>query len=526
MRGDVNVGAARPFRSWSGVLAELALDAEAVPDRNPTQGLSDMMKHQQKYSRRRFLSAVGAGAALLPLLESDPIDAACAGTGIKRLFILVWPNGMLSSVSAWATTGDTPSAWTLPPFMASLAPYQQDLLLLDGLDYSFLRDMPGAGERTGQAAYPGLLTGAFFQTLSSSTAADIAGGPSVDQYIGGQLKAGGYPGLASLNLGVFVQSTGHLSWKSAGQVVLPDLDPNNVFATYFKGGLFAPTPASGAGGAGGAETSARAAMRRSILDYVQGDLGRFSKKVGTEDKQRIAQHLDAVRRVELRLPPTPVTGAGGAGGEGGASSTPPGSICGIPTDEFQTPTLPAKNSSNVAQLAKLQMDLAAMAFASDLTRVVVMQIGDQLGGQLIFTNLGFAAGGPNPADANTGDVNGWHAIAKRNGADKVIVDTWFQSQVAYMIGQMKGIVDLGGKSALDSGVVVGMSSMRSGLGETTQVPTVLAGSCGGYFKTGRSLALTGIPNNQLLVSLCDGMGFPVATFGEPRYGGELAALKG
>jgi hypothetical protein len=49
---------------------------------------------------------------------------------------------------------------------------------------------------------------------------------------------------------------------------------------------------------------------------------------------------------------------------------------------------------------------------------------------------------------------------------------------------------------------------------------------GGYFKTGRSLALTGIPNNQLLVSLCDGMGFPVAMFGEPRYGGELAALKG
>jgi hypothetical protein len=463
-----------------------------------------MMKHQQKYSRRRFLSAVGAGAALLPLLESDPIDAACAGPGIKRLFILVWPNGMLSSVSAWATTGDTPSAWTLPPFMASLAPYQQDLLLLDGIDYTFLKDMPGSGERTGHAAFPGLLTGAFYQTLSSSTAADIAGGPSVDQYIGGQLKAVGYWGLASLNLGVFVQSTGHLSWKSAGQVVLPDLDPNHVFTTYFKGGLPAPTPASGAGGAGGAASSMRAAMRKSILDYVQGDLGRFAKKVGTEDKQRIAQHLDAVRRVELSL----------------------GSNCGISTDEFQTPTLLGKTSSNVAQLAKLQMDLAAMAFASDLTRVVVMQIGDQGAGQLVFTNLGFTAGGPNPADANTGDVNGWHNIAKLNGADKVIVDTWFQSQVAYMIGQMKGIVDPGGKSALESGVVVGMSSMRSGLGETTQVPTVVAGSCGGYFKTGRSLALTGIPNNQLLVSLCDGMGFPVATFGEPRYGGELAALKG
>ncbi len=478
-----------------------------------------MMKHQQKYSRRSFLGAVGAGAALLPLLESDPADAACAGPGIKRLFILVWPNGMLSSVSSWATKGETPSAWTLPPFMASLAPYQQDLLLLDGLDYSFLKDMPGSGERTGHAAYPGLLTGAFYQTLSSSTAADIAGGPSVDQYIGAQLKAGGYPGLASLNLGVFVQSTGRLSWKSAGQVVLPDLDPNHVFTTYFQGSLPTPSP-SGAGGAG---ASTRVALRRSILDYVQGDLARFSRKVGTEDKQRIAQHLDAVRTAELSLPPTPATGAGGAGG---ASSAPPATICGIPTDEFPAPGVAGKTSSNVPQLVKLQMDLAAMAFASDLTRVVVLQIADQSGAQLVFTNLGFVAGGPNPSDANTGDINGWHAIAKRNGADKVIVDTWFQSQVAYMAGQMKGIVDPGGKSALDSGVLVGMSNMRSGLEETTQVPTILAGSCGGYFKTGRSLALTGIPNNQLLVSLCDGMGFPVATFGEPRYGGELTALKG
>jgi hypothetical protein len=55
---------------------------------------------------------------------------------------------------------------------------------------------------------------------------------------------------------------------------------------------------------------------------------------------------------------------------------------------------------------------------------------------------------------------------------------------------------------------------------------VLAGSGGGYFKTGRSLALTAVPNNQLLVSLCNAMGTPVATFGEPRYGGELAVLKG
>jgi hypothetical protein len=78
---------------------------------------------------------------------------------------------------------------------------------------------------------------------------------------------------------------------------------------------------------------------------------------------------------------------------------------------------------------------------------------------------------------------------------------------------------------LDNSVLVAMNNMRTGTHETTGVPVVMAGSCGGYFKTGQSLALTATPNNRLLVSLCGAMGFPVATFGETRYGGELTALK-
>jgi hypothetical protein len=53
-----------------------------------------MMKHQLRYSRRNMLKMIGAGAALLPLLESDPADAACLVSGIKRMFIMAWPNGM------------------------------------------------------------------------------------------------------------------------------------------------------------------------------------------------------------------------------------------------------------------------------------------------------------------------------------------------------------------------------------------------------------------------------------------------
>ena len=147
---------------------------------------------------------------------------------------------------------------------------------------------------------------------------------------------------------------------------------------------------------------------------------------------------------------------------------------------FSGTRLDINNTANVPALVKMQMDLAVAAFASDLTRVVVMQITDQGAANLILTNLGFSAGGPN---GNTGDLNGYHSIAHRNDADKVTCDTWFQSQIAYIVGALKGITDPSGKSMLDNSVVVAMNNMRTGTHETTGVPVVMAGSCGGYFKT-------------------------------------------
>ena len=217
-----------------------------------------MMKRDLRFSRRLLLKSMGAGAALLPMLHADRTDAACYVGGIKRLYMLCWTNGMLSSINNWATAGNDPASWSLGSmgFQDSLKPYMADLLLLKGVDYKYIKDMPGSGERTGHACFPGMLTGAFYKLLSSGTSSDLAGGISVDQYIGTQLQKQGYKGLVSLNQGAYVVSTGHLSWSAAGQVVLPNPDPASVFSLYFKGMLPATTPptmgAGGKSGAGGA----------------------------------------------------------------------------------------------------------------------------------------------------------------------------------------------------------------------------------------------------------------------------------
>lgn len=477
-----------------------------------------MMKRDLRFSRRNLLKTIGAGAALLPLLESDPADAQCLAGGIKRLYIMAWPDGMLSSQNSWSPAGTSPTNWTLAPFQAALKPYQSDLLLLNGIDYKFVKDGV-ASERTGHAAYPGMLTGALYKSAGSSTAGDVAGGVSIDQFIGSQLKKGGYTGLVSLNQGAFVQSTARLSWAAAGQPIIPDFDPYHVFTTYIKGKITTPaptgmpvTPPPGMPAIDYAKQS-----QKSILDAVMADLTRFSKVVGTADKASIDRHLTYVRDIEAGL--TSVVGPGGGTGTGTVGT---GAACGVPTAATAA-AVAFKDAANIPVIAKLHMDLTVAAFAADLTRVGVMQIGDQGAAQLILSWLGFKSGGPS---GNTGDINAFHAIAHRNVVDKVTCDTWFQSQVAYVIGQMKSIADPSGKSMLDSSVVVAMNNMRTGTHEYVGVPVVMAGSCGGYFKTGRSLALPpGTANNGLLVALCNAMGAPTTTFGEASYGGELAVLK-
>jgi hypothetical protein len=509
-----------------------------------------MMKSQMRFSRRNLLKTIGAGAALLPMIEADPADAAeCYVGGIKRLFIFAWCNGMLSNVSTWATTGTTPSAWSVASFQSvpgttstgllpgmpaqSLANYQSDLILLHGLDYDFINDQPNpnGGETNGHACFPGMLTGANYQTLTS-TDADLAGGISIDQYIANQIVAAGYQGIPSLSLGSFVHSTGHLSWTGPGQVVLPNNNPFNTFSTYFAGKL--PTSYGTDAGAPSTSSSKPAAYSAgtSILDYVLADLNRFSNIVGSADKIAIQNHMQSVRDMEKTL-----QGAMGAGviGDGGVATTA-SSGCGLAAVAATNaanagPAASAiqqyiTNTSNIPTLAKLNFDMSVAAFAADMTRVIVCQIGDQGDANLILTWLGFASGGPDLTDPNTGDANGYHAMAHQNETDKVMCDTWFQQQLAYMIGNMKGVTDFTGVSILDNSLFLAMNNMRTGTHETTSVPVVMAGSVGGYFKTGQSLALTGVNNNRLLLSILAAFGYPLTTFGTASYctGGPLTQL--
>lgn len=445
------------------------------------------------FSRRTLLRALGLGPAVLPMLAIEQ-EARGQVPAAKAAFIIAWSNGWMSETSAtgWPTPGTT---WTFKPYQAALEPYKQDLLLLDNMNYRFVRDSgKNSPEATGHACFPGMLTGALFQSAGGGTSGTVAGGPSIDQHIGSSLVKAGYKGLPSLNLGVFVKSTGRLSWRAAGDAVVPATDPYKVFTQVF-GNATANPPADGMPD----PAVARARdMKKSILDNVIADLNRFSGRVGTEDKAKIEAHLASIRAIETDLDRVMVTPTG----------KPPVLPTGVntgSTDAFEVTT-------------KMMIDISVAALAADATRVVVLQLGDQGDANVIFTTLGFKAAGTGD---NTGDNNGFHNIAHANGADKDKIDTWFQTQLAYAIGGMKTA------GLLDRGVMLAMNSMRHGMHEFNNVPALMAGNAGGYFKTGRSLKLPdNTATNGILIALANALGVPTQNFGNAAYGGELALLRG
>jgi hypothetical protein len=101
--------------------------------------------------------------------------------------------------------------------------------------------------------------------------------------------------------------------------------------------------------------------------------------------------------------------------------------------------------------------------------------------------------------------------------------------MAYLITKMKTIQE-GTGTLLDNTVILWCNELAVGNAHShDNMHYLLAGSCGGVFKTGRYLNYKGDPHNNLLLSLCHAMGVneDKNSFGNAAYcTGPLASLTG
>jgi hypothetical protein len=495
-------------------------------------------------SRRDLLKTLGVGAACLPLLHVERAFGQTAPAARKYLFVVMGGEGYrpmqwLPQVGSFATQ-------TLPDTLSPLESLKSDLLVVPKLTNPNYTGCNNCGHGAyGTIFYGGPATGAEYKEPGLMGPA----GFSVDQVVGealfmqhADLKAKTLPLQLMIDTFTSDGTTGahRCFWRGAGQPVNPIIDPYAAYSMLVMGsvGMTGTGTGTGMGMTTNPPPNPDAmrilAQKKSILDYVGKDLERFGMRLGTDAQQAIQGHLTSIRDLERTLSGS----TGGTGGMGGGGGNPGGGVVNIPIDwtkDIADQNNPActganlngalncwwLNTANYPDVFDVHMKLGVLALASGVTQVVTLQTVDATGDAKSFQFVPGVQGDPSNTARNGRDL---HAISHNpiiGGVDeKQLIDKWFMGQFAKLITLMKGVTQAGGKSLLDNSVVLWGNHMESGDSHLAQsVPWMLAGSAGGYFKTGQCAASAGKPLSGVLASICDAMGvMPNPTFGAPIDG--------
>jgi hypothetical protein len=433
-------------------------------------------------TRRKALRALGgatAAAALFPFLRHRRALAAGTKPPPRRLLVVFTSCGTIAD--AWQPTGTAPAFDFAPgAILEPLAPFKSKLLVLSGVNMASTSVGPGSAHEKGIGhllTARALLSGTF--AGGGGATAGFASGISLDQQVAGTLKT--TTRFPSLELGVRVTATevhGRLAYAGSNQPLPPVDDP---FVAYKR--LF------GEVGLAGPQLQQLLAERRSVLDFVSTDLTAMGQRLGGDDRARLTAHTDAIREIERQL---------AAGGGAGAACKPP--VQGAMLDPRAVASFPA--------VGKLQMDLITQAFACDLTRVVTFMWSNATSGQS-FPWLNIADGHHALSHAGDSDL-----VAK---GKLIAINRWYAEQFAYLLGKLDAIPE-GTGTMLDNTAVVWGNELGKGNTHTrNNIPLVIAGGCGGFFRTGRHLTFNGAAHSNLLVSLGQAMGLGIDTFGDPTF---------
>lgn len=409
-----------------------------------------------KLDRRTFLrgAALGGIAVALPPLEAmfdtrglpARVVRAQPPPAPSRLVVFHWPDGCHMPDFIPAGTG---ASWS-SPLLAALDAHRADINVVTGV----------SGPRDGHEEMQcGVLTG---------TTKDDGGatGPSVDAIAAPALR-GDAPFDAlrvTLNdngcLGAFHK---YLCWSGPGSFLPNVVHPAELFDEMFSGL---------AGSAGSGAPSAAVLRRRSVLDFVRGDVDAVRRVCGIGDRRILDEHLDGIRDLETSLAALataecalPETLATDAAMHDGARSTPCASV---PDEE-----IPAR--------VDLFLRMAVLAMRCDLTRVVVISLG-YTRNDMQFPWLGLPPDqtdhslshhmrGPwDPAEiaARWAEIrDNWNRVA-----------TWKISRFGELLSMMK-MPDATGATLLDGSAVIGLSELgASGSHSSTLLPVIVAGNAG------------------------------------------------
>jgi len=429
-------------------------------------------------SRRTFLQGTGVTLAL-PMLEAMvPAQTALAQTAASpkpRFVGIFYPHG--NAPGYWEPEKEGPLPEKLPYIMESLEKVKDQTVLLSGL-WSKSAEPPEGTTGSDHWVAAAFLTAIKPKKTAGSDAS--VGSSTIDQVIA--RKIGQDTLLPSLQLavedpnssssncgeGYSCSYTNSLSWPTATSPLPMELNPQVVFERLFGSGA---TPEV---------RSARMRQSKSILDSLLDELSGFKKDLGAGDRRTVNQYTDEVREIERRIQLAAK-----------ASTAVPalGEPSGIP-EQFD-------------DHIKLHLDLLALAFRADITRVgTLLGARDLTGRTYPFPKSHlFPEGGVSVSFHGGSHHQDDPAQIKRYSQ----LNRYHVSTMAYLAKKLKDTPDGDGTLLDHSLILYGTNMGNSNQHQHYDVCHILVGGANGQIKGGRHLAYQRktVTTGNLLLSILD-----------------------
>src|SRR5262245_34529732 len=305
--------------------------------------------------RREILTGIGlyAGAPLLgALCRNLTPDALGQTVTRKRILLYVMDGGMgedcyaynqpRTTSESFVPRGNPDGTIDLGSGWAPLEPYRSEMIFLANTYHPFNVFNHGSHYFLSAAQIPGVPPEKF----APNTVPGPPPGISIDRLIGKAI------GENDLYRSIAVGGSGWSGSQTSdgpNQAAPSYSDPVKAYATLFGGGL--PMPA-------GDTAAAYLAERKSLFDFLRGDLGRINARLGAPERAKMDQYVDSIRRVETRL----------------TALADPTKLAACKTSP---PTIDPKLTypDTLPLIAAAIVDIAASALECGLTKVVLVRAG-------------------------------------------------------------------------------------------------------------------------------------------------------
>lgn len=277
--------------------------------------------------------------------------------------------------------------------------------------------------------------------------------------------------------------TDSISWASPTEPLPVIRDPRVAFEKLF-----------GVGGTS-TERAERRRTRRSILDFVAGEMSSLTATLGAEDKVRLDRYMSDIREVERRIQRVEARNLSG--------------------EVREIPEAPAGVPDSFAEHVKLMFDIQALAFAADITRVFSFKMGRD---------------GSSRTYPESGTDKPFHPASHHGGTERGVKDfnminKYHVSMLPYFLDKLKDIQE-GESNMLDKTMIIYGSPMGdSNLHNHRRCPLILLGKAENRLAGNMHIkAPDGTPMANAMLSMMHTLGLDeMSTFGDSNGVLNLAA---